>query len=175
MVSIETVPVTWLWFKCVVNQKCIHSNSRCDLHPHPACVYNNSETGKMVAEDEEGCLKEYKANSLIETIANLKCVSAIHNEDSTNAKGTPVIIQAVKCDGISECWRGVDEDCGFSTSETMIVGNLCFFLLLLFSLRTRSFWPQAGGSWQISGFHTKQAVEIFSICLIFDFVKLLKI
>ena len=89
MVKIETVPVTWLWFKCVVNQKCIHSNSRCDLHPHPACVYNNTETGKnktetgeMVAEDEEGCLQKYRDNGLIDASANLECDSPVHNNDT---------------------------------------------------------------------------------------------
>ena len=42
--------------------------------------------------------------------------------------GTTVQIQAVKCNGISECWKGVDDsDCGFSTFETMIIGNLCFY------------------------------------------------
>ena len=42
--------------------------------------------------------------------------------------GTTVEIQAVKCSGVSECWKGVDEsDCGFSTFETMIFGNTCFF------------------------------------------------
>ena len=41
--------------------------------------------------------------------------------------GTTVQIQAVKCNGVSECWKGVDDsDCGFSTFETMIIGNLCF-------------------------------------------------
>ena len=70
------VKVTWQWFRCEVNKKCIHSQSRCDLHPHPACVYNNTETGKMVAEDEEGCLNpdykySYKAKGLIEPSANL--------------------------------------------------------------------------------------------------------
>ena len=41
--------------------------------------------------------------------------------------GTTVQIQAVKCNGISECWKGVDEaDCGFSTFETMFYGNLYF-------------------------------------------------
>ena len=173
---LQTVPVTWLWFKCEVNQKCIHPKSRCDLHPHPACVYNNTETGKnktetgeMVAEDEEGCLKEgkegkYFSNSLIDTSANLECESPIHNNNSTAIAihstffnwtkfvatekeegyseaekksyennvivieaGTTVQIQAVKCNGISECWKGVDEaDCGFSTFETMFYGNLYF-------------------------------------------------
>ena len=153
------------WFGCKVNRKCIHLKSRCDLHPHPACVYNNTETGKnktetgeMVAEDEEGCLKEYKVNGLIDTSANLECDSPVHNKDSaaivinstvfnwtksdaTNdfissfeenviviEDATTVQIQAVKCSGISECWKGVDEsDCGFSTFETMIFGNTCFF------------------------------------------------
>ena len=41
--------------------------------------------------------------------------------------------------------------------------------------RTRSSWPQVGGSWQISGFHMKQTTEIFSICLIYDFLKPLEI
>ena len=112
----------------------------------------------MVAEDEEGCLKEekYKVNGLIETSANLECDSSVHNKDtaailstvfrkwynpasfSTERSydnnviviegGTTVQIQAVKCSGISECWKGVDEsDCGFSTFETMIFGNTCFF------------------------------------------------
>ena len=155
--DLQTVPVTWLpWFKCEVNQKCIHPKSRCDLHPHPACVYNNTETGKnktetgeMVAEDEEGCLKEYKDNGLIDTSANLECDSPVHNNDTAAIvinstvynfdtkefednpivieKGTTVQIQAVKCNGISECCNGVDEvDCGFSTFETMFYGNLYF-------------------------------------------------
>ena len=103
----------------------------------------------MVAEDEEGCLKEYKVNGLIDTSANLECDSPVHNKDSAAIvinstvvnfdssfeenvivieAGTTVQIQAVKCSGISECWKGVDElDCGFSTFETMIFGNTCFF------------------------------------------------
>jgi len=157
-VILQTVPVTWLpWFKCEVNQKCIHPKSRCDLHPHPVCVYNNTETGKnktetgeMVAEDEEGCLQEgkYRDNGLIDVSANLECDSPVHNKDSAAInspvfnfdtfenedntivieEGTTVQIQAVKCSGISDCWKGVDEsDCGFSTFETMIFGNTCFF------------------------------------------------
>ena len=41
--------------------------------------------------------------------------------------------------------------------------------------RTRSSWPQVGGSWQISWFHMKYTTENFSICLIYDFLKPLKI
>ena len=158
-----TVDVDWLWFKCEVNKKCIHPKSRCDLHPHPACVYNNTETGKnktetgeMVAEDEEGCLQKYRDNGLIDASANLECDSPVHNKDSAAIistvfhwtkydttqdfessyennvivieGATTVQIQTVKCSGISECWKGVDEsDCGFSTFETMIFGNTCFF------------------------------------------------
>ena len=162
--NLKNVPVDWDWFRCEVNQKCIHPKSRCDLHPHPACVYNNTETGKnktetgeMVAEDEEGCLQKYRDNGLIDASANLECDSPVHNKDSaaivinstvfnwtksdaTNdfissfeenviviEGATTVQIQAVKCSGISECWKGVDElDCGFSTFETMFYGNLYF-------------------------------------------------
>ena len=102
----------------------------------------------MVAEDEEGCLQKYRDNGLIDASANLECDSPVHNKDSAAIlstgfnfdtwkyeditivieKGTTVQIQAVKCSGISECWKGVDEsDCGFSTFETMIFGNTCFF------------------------------------------------
>ena len=101
----------------------------------------------MVAEDEEGCLQKYRDNGLTDASANLECDSPVHNKDSAailstvynfdtwnyeeNAivieKGTTVQIQAVKCNGISECWKGVDEaDCGFSTFETMFYGNLYF-------------------------------------------------
>ena len=41
--------------------------------------------------------------------------------------------------------------------------------------RTRSSWPQGRASWQISGFHMKQTAKIFSIYLIYDFLKPLKI
>jgi hypothetical protein len=89
--KIKNVLIDWEWFRCEVNQKCIHPKSRCDLHPHPACVYNNTETGKnktetgeMVAEDEEGCLQEgkYRDNGLIDASANLECDSPVHNKDS---------------------------------------------------------------------------------------------
>ena len=157
--------VTWQWFRCEVNKKCIHSQSRCDLHPHPACVYNNTETGKMVAEDEEGCLNpdykySYKAKGLIEPSANLKCDSPVHHNgtraihstvfnwttylfkknEEVMMKGVPVQIQAVKCNGVPECRKGVDEaGCGFSTFETMIFGNLYFFFLYL-NLKSNIFY-----------------------------------
>ena len=54
--------------------------------------------------------------------------------------GTTVQIQAVKCNGITECWKGVDDsDCGFSTFETMIFGNLYFFFLYL-NLKSNIFY-----------------------------------
>ena len=92
-------------------------------------------------------LEVYKQKGLIDKSANMVCDSPILNNDTAAIlstvfnwtadrfedniiieKGTTVEIQAVKCNGISECWNGVDEliDCGFSTFETMIIGNLCF-------------------------------------------------
>ena len=43
---------------------------RCDLRPHPKCIYKN-DIGDMLAEDEEGCEEEYKNNSLIPRSANV--------------------------------------------------------------------------------------------------------
>ena len=68
------------WFPCHKNSKCIHSNSRCDLHPHPDCIYENE--GQMVAEDEEGCFDEYKSKGLVPKSANLECQSPMHNSGS---------------------------------------------------------------------------------------------
>ena len=35
----ENVTVDWKWFPCKETQKCIHIDNRCDLHPHPDCLY----------------------------------------------------------------------------------------------------------------------------------------
>ena len=145
-------------FECHEKQKCIHLDHKCDFKPHPACIYYNKKKDKLIAEDEdqEDCLKVYKQKGLIDKSANMVCDSPIHNRDTAAIlstvfnrtkydttkdwessfennvivieAGTTVEIQAVKCNGISECWNGVDEliDCGFSTFETMIIGNLCF-------------------------------------------------
>ena len=42
---------------------------RCDLRPHPKCIYENE--GDMIAEDEEGCEEEYKIKGLIPQSANV--------------------------------------------------------------------------------------------------------
>ena len=33
------IVVDWKWFPCKKAQKCIHIDNRCDLHPHPDCLY----------------------------------------------------------------------------------------------------------------------------------------
>ena len=39
--------------------------------------------------------------------------------------GTVVEIQAIRCNGIKECWNDVDElQCGFSTSDTILIRML---------------------------------------------------
>ena len=99
----------------------------------------------MVAEDEEGCADEYKQKGLVEKSATFECDSPIYNTDSPAilsvvyigrernqedttvlVEGVTVQIQATKCNSISECWKGVDEDCGFSTAQTFIIGNISF-------------------------------------------------
>ena len=118
--------VTWNWFQCKRTRKCITQNSRCDLHPHPDCIYRN-KNGDMVAEDEEDCFEEYKKKNLVVKSAHFECQSAIHNsnaeeilstvynesggyeEKTVIPQGILVQIQATQCDGITECWNDKDE------------------------------------------------------------------
>ena len=37
--SKENITVDWKWFPCKERQKCIHIDNRCNLHPHPDCLY----------------------------------------------------------------------------------------------------------------------------------------
>ena len=75
----STVKVTWDWFPCYKTGKCVHIKSRCDLHPHPQCIYFKKETGEMVAEDEEGCLPTYKAKVRMTLIQGIGGISHLHN------------------------------------------------------------------------------------------------
>ena len=79
----EEISVNWQWFACERSQTCIHIDNRCDLHPHPDCLYEG------IAEDEEDCIDEYKRKNLIQRSAYFKCPSAIHNSK------TPPIIEVV--------------------------------------------------------------------------------
>ena len=39
--------------------------------------------------------------------------------------GTVVEIQSTRCNGIKECWNGIDElECGFSSSDTILLGTV---------------------------------------------------
>ena len=124
-----------------MRNKCVHEKSRCDLHPHKDCIYNNTQ-GQMVAEDEENCLQEYKEKSLIPQTANFECNSTIHNSNSSAILstvynrttgwefdvtvigfGTMVRMWGTRCDGNVDCWKSLDEaDCGFSTFQSLFVG-----------------------------------------------------
>ena len=139
------VPTSWTWFHCRNNQKCIHIDSRCDMHPHSECIYDKD--GVMVAEDEEGCFDEYKRKGLVAKTANFICSSGSldHNTVSPailstiydwvnhavicNAtiipNGTTVQIPGVRCDGTFNCWDGIDEKllCGFTSLQTVEIGK----------------------------------------------------
>ena len=77
----DSYDVTWDWFPCHQKNKCIHSSNRCNLHPHPECIYMNDK-GEMVGEDEEGCLEDYKTNGLVAPSATFPCQSETHNKSS---------------------------------------------------------------------------------------------
>ena len=135
-------PTSWKWFHCRITQKCIHIDSRCDLHPNPQCIYEKD--GIMVAEDEEECIDEYIRKGLVPKTANFICSSPDHNTNSQAvisttydweshtypnvtviARGTTVQIFGVACDGISNCWDGIDEKlfCGFTSFQTVGIGK----------------------------------------------------
>ena len=141
----KTINVTW--FYCKRNNVCIHGDSRCDLHPHPACLYNVS--GQHFSEDEEDCLEEYKQKRLIPASVNFKCSNLDHNENTPaitstvfdQAKfydyeesyipdvlvlpeGTTVFTWATKCNGVVECFGGIDEEnCSLSLYGTIGLGK----------------------------------------------------
>ena len=135
-------PKSWQWFHCRNTQKCIHIDSRCDLHPHSECIYEKD--GVKVAEDEEGCFDEYERKGLVAKTAYVICSSPDHNIMSPAVSsttyplpfaynynvtvipsGTTVQIPGVKCDGISNCWDGIDEKlfCGFTSFQTVGIGK----------------------------------------------------
>ena len=139
-------PVDWTWFKCLETGKCIHIDSRCDLHPNPECIYEKN--GIMVAEDEEECLDEYKRKGLLARSANLICQSPVHNSltpaifsiefwpshqqnVTVIPNGTIVQIVSTRCDGFYECFNNEDEyKCGEGKIETTTIGttNLKHFI-----------------------------------------------
>ena len=131
--------------------------------PNPACIFENKTTGETIVEDEEGC--DYQAKGLISNSATHQCESKNHNKDSkavwstflywtlTNSgstledifqynqtvipAGTIVNIKATSCDGVIECFDGLDElGCGkMELYETILIGkNLLTLSAFFFSL-----------------------------------------
>ena len=148
--QVVNMEVDWTWFHCLKNEKCIHIDSRCDLHPNIECIYEKN--GIQVAEDEEGCFDEYKRKGLIANSANFVCQSPVHNTKmpailsnvfrwviyffhggwdgslESNAtvipEGTKVEIKAVRCNGVAECWNNEDEyGCGKGLLVIVSTGN----------------------------------------------------
>ena len=69
----------------------------------------------MDGEDEVGCFDQYVERGFVSQSADYVCQSPYHNDGSS----TPTVrIVAVSCDGIPECWQGVDEEgCNLSTTQ----------------------------------------------------------
>ena len=155
---LHPVKVDWTWFKCLKTKKCIHIDSRCDLHPNIECIYEKN--GIFVAEDEEECFDEYKRKGLIVNSANFVCQSPFHNTETPAVvsnvyywdfyttkfnvtvipRGTKVEIQATRCNGIPECWINEDEEgCGLAQWEATLTVIASIVLLALVSLALSTF------------------------------------
>ena len=155
----DSYDVTWDWFPCHQKNKCIHSRNRCNLHPHPECIY--MKNGEMVGEDEEGCREEYKTNGLLAPSDNFPCQSKTHNKESPAIlatflnwtlrnsgsswveshvpnvlvimEGVIVNIWSTRCHGVSECLDGKDEhDCGMKRWLTILAGNLYYSIHFMY-------------------------------------------
>ena len=89
-------------------ETCFKNINRCDQHP----VCDPREDTDGVAEDEVDCFDDYLKKELFPPEATLRCQSPHHNEDSVkvNLSRGVVWIKAVPQDGVSECWKGVDEE-----------------------------------------------------------------
>ena len=120
------------------------------MHPNPACIYKN-EYGESIAEDEEGCLEEYKRKGFVAGSsrfpANFQCESPFHNRESPAyplssknisdlhviGKGTIVNTFAVRCNGVAECFNAADEvNC--SIEENSWPGKKCNIVVKKLSL-----------------------------------------
>ena len=117
--------------------------------------------GEMVAEDEEGCLEEYKTNGLVSPSAEFLCQSKTHNKKSPAIlatifdwtlrnsgsswveshvpnvlvimEGVIVNIWSTRCHGVSECLDGKDEhDCGMKRWLTILAGNLYYSIHFMY-------------------------------------------
>ena len=101
----EGLPVDWTWFHCKMTQRCIHNSHRCNLHPHPDCIYEKN--GVRLAEDEEGCFSEYKRKGLIQDSANFICQHEFHNQQSEPVLSNVVVF----CEWISINQDKSDRNC----------------------------------------------------------------
>ena len=84
------------------------------MHPHPECADG---------EDEIGCFEQYIERGFVSSSADYVCQSPYHNDGSKTPR---VNILAVRCDGVSECWQGADEEgCNINGLHYM-TGSICF-------------------------------------------------
>ena len=96
-------------------------------------------------EDEEGCFDEYQRKNLVSKKVNVICSNGSHDHNTMSPavmaitydisiyqyinvtvipKGTTVQIPGVRCDGILDCWDGIDEEfCGFNSFQTVGIGK----------------------------------------------------
>ena len=88
-------------------QRCLRNTLLCDQHP--ACD-PGEDTGN-IAQDEFGCLEEYKNKGLTPKDATQLCQSVHHNEESVKANLSLgiVMIEAVPCDGNPTCWKPANQ------------------------------------------------------------------
>ena len=88
-------------------QTCFKSNNLCDQHP----VCDPGEETSGIAQDEFGCLVEYKEKGLAPIDATIQCQSVHHNEESVadNDSLGIVMIEAVPCDGKPTCWKKLNQ------------------------------------------------------------------
>ena len=105
-------PCNKTWKYGETKNMCYARNMKCD-------GYSNCDDSS----DEDNCKDEYRDKQIISRLADFECTSPIYGEKVN------ISSWAVKCDGVSECWEGLDESDCHPYSDTVLtilyMGEFC--------------------------------------------------
>ena len=106
------------FFNCSRSNTCIHPDLECDGHPQ--CPDNEDE-------DFDRCWRKYFEKKIVKQFASFKCNSAMYPK---------IYTIATACNGIIECFNGLDEEiCNTDYTTPILVVAIFLVLGLFFGLK----------------------------------------